>query len=93
MSVSLSASAAGTDDLLAGLENIDLSQIQIPSFEMPEYDSLQALYEDIAKVFAFEPIMKYVYMFHEYMDDFYREFDTFLRAFGVVLNGILVSVF
>ena len=38
-------------------------------------------------------IMKYVNEFHLSMDDFYRELDTVLKAVGVVLNGLLSSVF
>ena len=88
MSVALPASA---EDLTASLG--DLSNIQMPSLEMPEFASLSEAFDAVADFLKLEGIMVYVTEFHLYMDDFYRELDTFLKAFGVVINGILSGVF
>ena len=91
MSVALPASAASAEDLTASLG--DLSNIQMPSLEMPEFASLSEAFDAVADFLKLEGIMVYVTEFHLYMDDFYRELDTFLKAFGVVINGILSGVF
>ena len=84
MSVAFSASAAGLGDL---------SNIQLPTIEMPQFGSVSDAFDAIAEFFKFEAIMVYVNDFHVYMADFYREFDTFLKSLGVVVNGILSSFF
>ena len=93
MSVAFSASAAPADDLASAMGNIDFSNIQLPTIKLPEINSIEDAFNAIAEFLAFRSIMDYVYEFHYYMDGFYREFDTFLRAAGVVVNGILSSVF
>lgn len=82
MSVALSASAI---DMSAGLE--------IPSLEgftMPDVTEAFNAFADFLKL---EPIMVFVNGFHEAMGDFYIQLDTWLRAIGVVVTGVLGSVF
>lgn len=96
MSVAMTASAA---DASLDLGNIDVEQIvsglgsALGSFEMPQFASLDEAFNALADFLKFESIMVYVNMFHEYMGDFYIELDTALKAFGVVINGILSTVF
>lgn len=97
MSVAMTASAA--DAALPDIGNIDLEQIgstvgsAISSFEMPQFASLDEAFNALADFLKFEAIMVYVDMFHEYMGDFYIELDAVLKSFGVVINGILSTVF
>ena len=53
----------------------------------------QNTFDAVAEFLKLEGLMKYVNEFHIYMDSFYRELDTVLKAAGVVLNGLLSSVF
>ena len=87
MSVAFSASAEGIEDIAGALGNIDLS------FEMPQFASISEAFDAVAEFLKLEGLMKYVNEFHIYMDSFYRELDTVLKAAGVVLNGLLSSVF
>ena len=63
------------------------------SFDLSVLSDFSATFDAIAEFLKLEGIMKYVNEFHIYMDDFYRELDTVLKAAGVVLNGLLSSVF
>ena len=77
MSVAFTASAADTTG----------------SFDFAMLGDFEATFNAVAEFLKLEGIMKYVNEFHIYMDDFYRELDTVLKAAGVVLNGLLSSVF
>ena len=90
MSLAVSASAISVDEITNALNNFDPSSIQI---EMPQFDSLSDAFDALADFLKLEGIMSYVNEFHVYMDGFYRELDTALKAFSVVLGGILGGVF
>ena len=63
------------------------------SFNLATLGDFEATFNAVAEFLKLEGIMKYVNEFHLSMDDFYRELDTVLKAVGVVLNGLLSSVF
>ena len=63
------------------------------SFSLATLGDFSATFDAVAEFLKLEGIMKYVNEFHIYMDSFYRELDTVLKAAGVVLNGLLSSVF
>lgn len=90
MSVAVSASAVSADDITNALNNFDPSSIKI---EVPKFASISEAFDAVAEFLKLESIMVYVNEFHIYMDDFYRELDTVLKGFGLVLNGILSGVF
>lgn len=83
MSVALTASAA---DMSAG--------IAVPAAEggitMPSVGEAFNALSDFLKL---EPIMVFINGFHEAMGGFYIQLDTWLRAIGVVVNGVLGGVF
>ena len=83
MSVALTASAA---DMSAG--------IAVPVAEggitLPSVTEAFNAFADFLKL---EPIMVFINGFHEAMGGFYIQLDAFLRAIGVVVNGVLGGIF
>ncbi len=90
MSLAVSASAISVDDITNALNNFDPTSVQI---EMPKFDSLSDAFDALADFLKLEGIMSYVNDFHAYMDGFYRELDVALKAFSVVLGGLLGGLF
>lgn len=66
------------------------------SVTLPDAGSLPSLNDafmaisDFLKLEAFAP---YISGFHEALGDFYIQLDLWLRALGVVINGVLGGVF
>lgn len=83
MSVAFSVSAA---DMTAG--------VAVPAaeggFTLPDVGEAFDALSDFLKL---EPIMVFVNGFHDAMGGFYEQFDTWLRALRVVVNGFLAGIF
>ena len=83
MSVALTASAA---DMSAG--------VAVPVAEGGlDMVDIGGAFDALSDFLKLEPIMVFVNGFHEAMGDFYVQFDSWLRAIGVVVYGILGGVF
>lgn len=83
MSVALSASAA---DMSAGIT----VPIADEAITMP---SIGEAFDALSDFLKLEPIMVFINAFHEAMGGFYRQLDVWLRAFGVLANGVLGGIF
>ena len=92
MSVAMTASAAD-----ATLPQIDLEQVgnMIGSidFEIPKFSSLDEAFNAFADFLKFEAIMVYVNEFHVYMADFYKELNSVLKGFGVLIRPFITAIF
>lgn len=83
MSVMLTASAA---DMSAGVT----VPVADGGFTMPSINDAFKALSDFMKL---EAIMVYVNAFHEAMGGFYKQLDVWLKAFGVIANGVLGGIF
>jgi opacity protein-like surface antigen len=83
MSVALTASAV---DMSAGAA----VPVAEGGITMP---SIGEAFNALSDFLKLEPIMVFVNGFHEAMGGFYVQFDSWLRAIGVVVYGILGGVF
>lgn len=85
MSVAVMASAEGT-----ALEGSGTTAILPEAGSLPSVGEMFDAVSDFLKLEAFMP---YVDSFHEALADFYVQLDLWLRALGVVINGVLGGVF
>ena len=85
MSVAVMASAEGT-----ALEGSGTTSILPDTTTIPSVGEMFDAVSDFLKLEAFMP---YVESFHTALSDFYVQLDLWLRALGVVINGVLGGVF
>ena len=85
MSVAVMASAEGT-----ALEGSGTTATLPGADSLPSIGEMFDAVSDFLKLDAFMP---YVDSFHTAMADFYVQLDLWLRALGVVLNGVLGGMF
>ena len=83
MSVALTASAA---DMSAGVA------VPVAEGGLNMVD-IGGAWDALSDFLKLEPIMVFVNGFHESMGDFYVQFDVWLRALRVVVDGLLAGVF
>lgn len=81
MSVAVMASAEGT-----ALEGTGSTANLAESSTIP---SIGEMFDAVADFLKLEAFMPYVESFHTALADFYVQLDLWLRALGVVINGVL----
>ncbi len=85
MSVAVIASAEGTALPGTGTDAVLPDTGSIPS--------VGEMFDAISDFLKLEAFMPYIDSFHTAMSDFYVQLDLWLRALGVVINGVLGGIF